>query len=70
MKENENVTIEHIQGELYLSNGKKASFTLDEGGFVQWGLDKEELGFTQSVLDALSKAFAEETFLQKELCLD
>ena len=62
MSENENLTIKYVQGELHLSNGEKVSFTIDEDGFYQWGLEKEKLGFTQPVLQAMSMAFAEEKF--------
>jgi hypothetical protein len=58
-EEIENLTIDYIQGEFYLSNGERVSFTLSKDGFSQSGLDKEKLGFTQPVLEALSKTFAE-----------
>ena len=59
---NENITAEYIKGELFLSNGEKVSFTLDETGFIQNGLEKEKLWLTHPILEALSKTFAEEVF--------
>jgi hypothetical protein len=59
---NEYITVEYIKGELFLSNGQKVSFTLDETGFTQNGLEKEKLWFTHSILEALSKTFAEQVF--------
>jgi hypothetical protein len=66
MIENENLTVEYIKGELFLSNGEKVSFTLDETGFTQNGLEKEKLWFTNPILEALSKTFAEQVFELEE----
>ena len=65
MIKDENITVEYIKGELFLSNGEKVSFTLDETGFIQNGLEKEKLWSTKPILEALSQTFAEETYLQR-----
>jgi len=62
MNENKNLTIKYISGELFLSNGEKVNFTLDETGFIQNGLEKEKLWLTKPILEALSQTFAEEVF--------
>jgi hypothetical protein len=66
MEEKEKLKIEYIQGKLYLSNGEEVSFTLDEDGFSQGGLEKEKLGFTQPFLEALSQTFAEQVYEMEE----
>ncbi|MDR1792064.1 MAG: hypothetical protein LBR36_01270 [Bacteroidales bacterium] len=65
-EEIETLKVDYIKGELYLSNGEKVSFTLSEDGFSQWGLDKEKLGFTQPILEALSQTFAEQIYEMEE----
>ena len=65
MIKDKNLTVEYIKGELFLSNGKKVYFTLDETGFIQNGLEKEKLWFTKPILEALSQTFAEEAYLQR-----
>jgi hypothetical protein len=66
MLEKENLTIDYIKGALYLSNGEEVSFTLSEDGFTQSGLEKEKLGLTQPLLEALSTTFAEQVFEMEE----
>ena len=66
MEENDNLTLKYIKGQLILSNGEEVSFTIDEEGFSQWGLEKEKLGFTQHVMEALSNAFAEQAHIIEE----
>jgi len=62
MRKDNTPRIEYIKGQIFLSNGDEVSFYMDENGFQQNGLERDKLWFTEPLLCALSKAYAEQIF--------